>query len=95
MRNRLRLVSYGWVLDYAAIFAVDFVRLGTRLRVGRGGEGDYFRRLFRGRERLFFGKQVLIFSVQLFSVNKTGWGLAKLVLSRTDACCEDFGSIFI
>ena len=43
-----------------------------------------------------YGKQVLIFSLQLFfSVNKTRPGLANPVLSRTDACSEDFGCIFI
>ena len=58
----------------------------------RERERDYFRRR---------AKQVLTplnsssFSWQIFPVNKTGWGLANPVLSRTDACCEDFGSFFI
>ena len=51
------------------------------------------RRLTKGNKSssLHTGKQVSIFSVQLSSDNKTGWGLANPVLSRTDACCEDFG----
>ena len=60
---------------------------------------SFFEATFSGQDLLkrFVEKQVwrAFFFGRLFPVHKTGWGLANPVLSRTDACCEDFGSIFI